>query len=380
MNKPIDMDDQEIHHIKKLIRETSVEVDLTDRIMASYVQKEAKATRYSRVHQGWRRAMLSIASAFAIVIIVTGTGFISPTLAASIKQIPGMDSIFKLAGDLGLKTADEKGLVTALDAWDTHDGLTLRATAVAFDGTRVSIGLKREFLDHVQSGESLTAAVKDVKLSIGDKNIQTYSPKNTNSVGIFINAAQDQDTAILQFADLKNQGGEAFPDTFVLSLDFTVSGVQDPFKLTIPVAINTENNRVLNPAIQRKYEDLNLTLEKIEFTPITTNLTTRIELPEGMKIVELQSSQDSIGYDLFDETGKKIKLISGNGWSAENGNVLITDTRFEPFEFIPTSLTLKPYKYIYKDNDSNLFQLDPDGHVKVEYIPELEITLPVVSQ
>ncbi|MFC3749945.1 DUF4179 domain-containing protein [Paenibacillus sp. GCM10012306] len=380
MNKSIDMDDQEIYHIKKMIRETSVELDLTDRIMESFMPKRTKATGHSRLHQGWRRAMISIASVAAIVIIVTGTGFISPTLAASIKQIPGMNSIFKLAGDLGLKMADEKGLVTVLDTGATHDGLTLRATAITFDGTRVSIGLQREVLDHVQSAESLLAAIKNVELAIDDKDIQTYSAAGYNDVGIFINPTQDQNTAILQFADLKNQGGQALPDTFKLSLELTLSGAQEPFKLTIPVTINTENNLVLNPAIQRKYENINLTLDKIEFTLITTNLTTRIELPEGMKIAELQSSQGMIGYDLFDETGKKIKLISGNGWNAENGNVLITDTRFEPFESIPKSITLKPYKYIYKDNDSYLFQLDADGHVKVEYIPELEITLPVVAQ
>lgn len=375
MNRHLDMDDKEIFHIKKLIRETPVDVDLTERI----VERTNIKTAY-RQHREGRRGLIAVASAVAIFILITSTGFISPTMAAAIKQIPGMDSIFKFAGDLGLKTADEKGLMTKLDITDTHDGLTLKATALSFDGTRVSIGIERKFSDNELPKESLLQTIQDVELSINGESIKTYSSSGNNSIGVFFSPTQNQDMAILEFSDLKNQGGRSFPNKFELSLDFTVSKFQDQFKLIVPVEMNTENNLVLTPSIQRNYENIDLTFERIEFTPITTNLTTQIKLTDDKKISEFQNSKDLIGFDLFDENGKKINLISGNGWNADNGNVLITDTRFEPFESIPKAITIKPYKYIYKENSLNEFMLDADGQVKVEYIPELEITLPIISK
>ncbi|MNE57170.1 hypothetical protein D3C80_1521200 [compost metagenome] len=55
------------------------------------------------------------------------------------------------------------------------------------------------------------------------------------------------------------------------------------------------------------------------------------------------------------------------------------DTRFEPFVDRPESVTIKPYHYVYKENSNTEFQLGEDGHVKVQYIPELEMTVPVTT-
>ncbi|OAB76995.1 DUF5643 domain-containing protein [Paenibacillus crassostreae] len=161
-------------------------------------------------------------------------------------------------------------------------------------------------------------------------------------------------------------------------MDLEVSGIQDPFKLNIPVEMNTKNNVVLTPSISRKYENINLKLEKIELTPITTNLTTRLEVPKNMKISSLEP-RNSIGYHLFNEQGEQVHITGGQGSSATNGNVLIMDTRFEPFASIPKSITLKPYHHVYKDNTTE-FEMGADGHIKVEYIPELEITIPVTPK
>jgi hypothetical protein len=76
----------------------------------------------------------------------------------------------------------------------------------------------------------------------------------------------------------------------------------------------------------------------------------------------------------------QVRLIGGTGLSARNGNVLTMDTQFEPFDSIPKSITIKPYKHIYKDDSISEFQLDSEGYVKIEYIPELEITLPTTSK
>ncbi|MHA0856401.1 DUF4179 domain-containing protein [Paenibacillus sp. CMAA1364] len=380
MNSHTDLEDDKMIRLKKLIVETPVEIDLTDRIMERYEKENMKMLTDTHQRKGWRRAMIATAAAIIIFTVVTATGFISPTMAASIKRIPGMDSIFQLAGDLGLKAADENGLFTVPNASDTHDGLTIQATAVSFDGTRVSIGIERDVSDNLSSEETLIESIKDVNLSIKGESSTLYSTTSGgNRTGVVMDPSPDANSLILGFSDLRNQGGETFPQKFEISLNLEVSGIQEPFQLNIPVEMNTQNNVVLIPSINRKYEEINLKLEKIEFTPITTNITTRIELHEDMKISSLYP-RNSIGYHLFNEQGEQVHITGGQGSSAMNGNILIEDTQFEPFESIPKSITLKPFHYVYKDYPANVNEIGEDGHIKVEYIPELEMTLPVTSE
>lgn len=363
MNIPIEQEDEQMMRLKKLIRETPVEVDLTNRIMESYTNNHMQTHRVTRQRKGFRRALIIMTLAVSMLIVVTATAFISPTMAESLKQIPGMNHVFQFANDLGLNIAYDKGLFTQIDASDTHDGLTIKATAVSFDGTRVSVGIENKFSDDSVTNK---LQINDVDMFINGESINSYSPSGS-STGVFMFPIPDKDMMILEFGDIKNQGGRSFAENFELSLVLAVSGIEDPFKLKMPVEKNTEDSLVLTPSLDRNYENINLKFEKIEFTPITTILTTRVKLPDNMK---------SIGYDLFDDKGNKVNLIYENGWSDTDGSI-ITDTRFEPFESKPSSVTLKPYKYVYEESSDNLFQLDADGDIRKEYIPELEITLPI---
>lgn len=372
------IEDDNLRRIEEMIRETPAEVDLTRRIMERYEQNKTTVERAARPRrQVWRKTAVAAAAAVLILTAITGTGLISPAAAETLKQIPGMERVFQLAGDLGLKIADERGLYSDPKASDTHDGMTVAATAVTFDGTRVSIGIEGEAIESGASlrTEPLLEGMNDVELSIDGQPLNTYAPDGS-SIGPFLFPVPDSDKLVLEFADLRNQGGQAFPQHFNLALSFKLTGITGQFKLNIPVALNTYNNVVITSAGSRNYGSLQLQVDKIELTPVTTNITTRLEL-DGMTVSELYSSRNTIGYDVFDDQGNQLQLLSGNGSSATGGSVLIMDTRFEPFAARPKSITIKPYHYVYKVNSTNEFQLGEDGHVKVDYIPELEMTVPV---
>lgn len=378
MKSHTDSQEDEIMKLKRLILETPVEINLTDQIMQRYGENNINIRKDNRrYHKGWKKMWISIASSIIFLTIITGTAFISPTMAESIKQIPGLNSIFKFANDLGLKVADEKGLFNKIDVSDTQHGLTMRATAVSFDGTRVSIGIERESLDNSHLG---LVEVDNLELFINGNSIKTYAGSEDNNVSIFMSPIQNKDAMILEFVDLKNQGGKVFPKKFELTLNFTIPGIKEGFKLDIPVEINTENNLVLTPNISRKYDDIDFKLDKIEFTPVTTNLTTQIKIPNDKKISQLYKSNESIGYDLYDENGEKIQLVSSNGWSSTGSNIQISDTRFVPFKSAPKFIIIKPFIYLYKENNKNEFLLDENGNIKVKYIPELQITLPITTK
>ncbi|MGW8958213.1 DUF4179 domain-containing protein [Paenibacillus sp. NPDC055715] len=376
MNIPLKPEDKEIEHLQKLIRNTPIQVDLMDKTMERFEKVGTRRYKRSNTRPKRTRNTIIVTSAMLAMtfMLVVGTGFISPTMAASIRQIPGMNSIFQLAGDLGLQTADEKGLLSKPNLSDTHDGLTLSVPEVMFDGTRVSIALERQTTDKRFLNETVSSLINDVTLTINGKEINSYAPANTsNSIDPYMIPGKNSNSTIIQFSDLRNQGGKSFPDKFNLTLSMPVSGIQQPFKISIPVEKNTKNNLVLMPSISRDYGDIHLKLEKIEFTPITTNITTRIVLPEHSKI----SSLPFLSYELFDEKGTSSKLIGASGWSATDDNVLVTDSQFEPFKSIPKSITIKTYKNIFKKEDKSQFELDKKGNEIIEYFPKLEFTLPI---
>ena len=61
-----------------------------------------------------------------LVSLLFITSFISPTMAATLKQVPVLSSIFRLAGDLGLQMADEKGLSTKPQTSVTGQGVYIK--------------------------------------------------------------------------------------------------------------------------------------------------------------------------------------------------------------------------------------------------------------
>ncbi|MBP1308100.1 hypothetical protein JOD82_001115 [Paenibacillus sp. 1182] len=376
MSTHLNPEDKEIEHLQKLIRNTPLQVDLIDRTMERYSTMKTRRykrsnSRSKRVRNTFLGTSAALVMAFALVV---STGFISPTMAASLKQIPGIDSIFQLAGDLGLQTADEKGLVSKPNLSDTHDGLTLSVPEVMFDGTRISIALERQTTDKRFLNTELPLLLDDLILSINGEDIHSYAPANTsNSIDPYTIPGKNSNSTIIQFSDLRNQGGKPFPDKFNLTVSMPVSGIKQPFKIEIPVEKNTKNNFVFTPSLKRKYSNIDYTLEKVELTPITTSITTRIKLPTNSKI----SSLPFLEYEIYDDKGKQLKSISSNGWSATDGNVLITDSRFEPFTSLPKSITIKVDKVILRKDDKSKFELDKDGNPKIEYFPDLEITYPI---
>lgn len=368
--------DSEINQLEELIRETSVEVNFTNRIMEQIETRSTKSFRSikTRKKSGPNKIIIMMSTVVAAFVFMMGGSFISPTMAVSIKQIPGMASIFMLAGDFGLKTADEKGLVTKLSVGDTHNNLTLNVPVVMYDGTRVSIGLEHETSESEFSNKPLGELISSVDLAIDGRPIQSFAPDNSNSIGIYQHPGKDRNSVILEFSDLRNQGGKLFPDEFNLNLMVTVDGIKDPFEIVIPVKKNIDDYLVMQPNISRKYENLNFTLEKFESTPITASITTRIDLPLNSK---LTAPLLTMGVDIIDDKGNKLKMLSGNGWNETDGNYLVSDYRYQPFESTPEYITIKPYILLYQDKSNGVLQLDKDGNAKIKYIPELEITLPI---
>ncbi|KOS60702.1 DUF5643 domain-containing protein [Lysinibacillus sp. FJAT-14222] len=378
MNTRSKQEDKELDQLERFIRETPMEIDLVNRTMNKYESSRyTKQPESSRTSKKIRQRVIMIAASTAMIFsLILVTSLVSPTLAATIKQVPVLSSIFKLAGDLGLQTADEKGLSTKLNTSATHDDFTLNVSEVVYDGTRVSIAIERLHTEGELSKETLIDRISNIEFFINGDPRSSFAPDPENAMnGFNIYSGKDNDSAIIEIVDERNQGGRPFPEQFDLTLSTTITGIQDPLKIEIPVKNKIEDTVTLQPNVSRQYDNIHFTIEKIQLTPITTNITTRPILTDNSPIAEL-----AMGIDVVDEQGHKLKLIGGLGSYESNGSDMIMDHRYTPFESIPKTITLKPYIHLFKEYPKGEYQMDENGEPKIQYIPELEVTLPINSQ
>lgn len=377
MNTRLKRKDKELDQLEleRLIRETPVEIDLVNRTMHKYtsspsINHSGNVRASKTIRKRLFRITASVTMIFSLIII---TCLISPTMAATMKEVPLLSSVFKFTRDLGLHAADEKELSTKLNTSVTHEGYTLNVTEVVYDGIRVAIGIERLPKEGENSKESLSDQISKIELLLNGKPLD-----HTNFSDIVGQPSKDNNSAIFEFADLRNQGGEPFPKQFNLTLSATITGISEPFKMDIPVS-DIGNYVKLQPNISRKYKNNQFTIEQIMLTPITTSITTRIALLDKSTTVD---SRGGISIDVFDEQGHKLKISSGNGRRETNEGTsdLIEDLRLHPFETLPKAITIKPYTHLYDSYPDGLFKLDKNGDPIVQYIPELEITIPINSQ
>jgi len=325
------------------------------------------------------RSMLLVISAAVIMgICVIGSGFISPAMADSLKQIPLVSGIFKLAGDLGLKAAEEKGLVTKVNHSDTHDGVTLSVPQVMYDGNRVSIAIQREaqgitsYLigSYVTPEDIVIFEPEGTKGTLKDTNISIDG--KTYGSGFYMKGGADHNSVIIDFLSNKGPDYSPLPSEFELTLEITLEGINTPYIINIPVKNTLKNSIVLTPDVTKSHDYVTITLKKVELSPVATRLAFVLEgtsrkIPEKYKYVG--SSMLSLSYDVFDDQGRELKELSSQGGYAYK------DLLYEPLNTTSTFFTIKPYTHVYKDKKAGEFLFDMDGWPIKDYVKELEMKI-----
>lgn len=364
--------EDEIKRISAQVRNLSLHKDFTEPIMSElYIQQQkrhlVKHNHLSRIknrHKTWLLASLSTAAG----VILIASLFTSSSMAASLQQFPVLQSIFRLAGDLGLYHAANENLSDHPNAVASIGDITVTVPEVVYDGNRVSLSLIRAAGS--SASMSLRDQISDIDIWVDDVNVQ--ASESENHIPIFSFPGADDNSAIIEFVDLGNQGGESFPDQFELTLHLSMSGFKDPLSLSVPVTMTSGDHIEIEPSISKDDGDLTFSLKRIELTPITTNITTAISLPEG---VAYDAITNGIAFDVLDEKGNKLQILTGNGHNEAGSNTFISDMRYQPFSGIPERIILRPYKYVYSDSTKTTFAKDEEGNIIVEYLPQLDIEI-----
>ncbi|KTD88690.1 DUF4179 domain-containing protein [Paenibacillus etheri] len=351
--------EQRIEEMPELVR---VRMDQTYQMLSSVPPKPVSVKKKSR----WlRNVMITTASVAAGGVIFISLGFISPAMAQTLKQIPFVDSVFRLAGDLGLQTANEKGMTAAVHQTVTHQGVTLSVSELMYDGSRLSLVLTRDmpedanetFYDLWGSEKGPEGLVNNIDFFINGEPVNT-------SWGISSGGDQAPDSLIVTTFE-----SVEVPDEFDFSMVVRIAKLNQDFEFNISVKKNNTNSIVLTPAEMKTHDHIHMKIKRIELSQTTTRLVVEIRGEPGEYVREFQQKIPdkykitgflNIDFDLTDEQGRTPAFIGGSG--SGEGDYLSYTTMFEPMEATPKTVTVKPY---IRSRENKV------------YIPELEFTVPV---
>lgn len=366
--KAIDLEKQLDMEMSKMGGKRTMPDQVRQRLEETYAHIEAglpgmgqtaELKRRKKTARPWGKFTVAAASAAVLSACILGTAFVSPTMAQSLKQVPGMGHVFNLIGDLGLQTADEKGILQTTLAEASQENTKLKISGIVFDGARLSMALERE--GDAEASEPLAVQLAKTELLVDGKPLEA----KPGSLGGPIGSAN---ATVMNFTDIKGM-----PDQFDLTVKLYLQGNEKPFELVTPVTKTAGQNVVLKPGAQAENEVLRLRVDKVEITPSTVAVeTTYTQLVDKLpaNYVDPVTSVQAFDYDITDGQGRALEFISGQGETLAANQPRELRTLFTPFGEVPEKVVIKPY--VYKHSS--------DGGVQKEYLSELELSLPVTTK
>ncbi|SFS72933.1 DUF4179 domain-containing protein [Paenibacillus sp. 453mf] len=329
-------------------------------------QKQATTRRRSST---LRRAGLTAAAAGILGIGIFASGFVSPVMAASIKSIPIIGSIFSIIEtDSGLRAGGELGFATSVNNEVTYKDVKLEVTETLYDGTRAAFivnvtapNLVNGTYDTGSKKMKLSSAIENVALTI--KGQTEGEQAAVLQGGIFYGGAGEAHPNTLVFEQvLDSSDTNTLPDRFTSKVSIKLDGIDQEFTVDVPFEKNNTEAITLNSNTAVTKEDLTFSVASVSVSPITTRLTTSIALNRTSSLTQQEEERlRKVGVAVYDDQGRRLTALSGDG--VYEGNRLIFDRRYASMSGESKYLVIKPF--MIKDDFAEEVQED-------QFIAELE--------
>ncbi|WP_172193672.1 DUF4179 domain-containing protein [Saccharibacillus qingshengii] len=300
-------------------KETSAAAATMTGRSASSGRIEAAHTR-RRLGTGLRRTAAVAASAFVLSAGLFASGFVSPAMADTIRDIPVIGSLFsKMEGDAGLRTAGERSqgmLVEASAA--ASDGVRMNVRETIFDGTRLAFAVDLT-VPGIPNAGKLEEYMQSVNVNldgIGDLDgvfYNTPEDKGGDTYGVLMNLPLN--------ADQIRQLGDRFEGKVSISL----VGQPQPLSVTVPFErIDAGRELHLSPGPSASDERYALIIDTLDVTASTVQLGTSLSLRDpAASIAEQEKWLLGSAYDIVDDQGQVLDVVGGEG-SLEDGAMTYT--------------------------------------------------------
>lgn len=353
----------------KSTENTSMSTLVRSRLDETYAAlPERPAVQNERAPRQRLRKTASVAAATILLgATVFASGFVSPVMAKSLKQIPMVGSLFSsIEADLGLRAAGEQGLAAKVNAGVSYQDVKLDVTETVYDGTRAVFllhvaapNVKDGMFDTGKEAVKLSNAIDSIVFKVNGQEINGVNYASAGAANpnllVFENVlpAVDQNEATL------------IPDNFHAEVLVKLVGIDHEFILDVPFQKTTKDIINLNPTASQSSDQGSLTVSEVNVTPVTTRLVTTIKL--GKPLSE-QLSHTRIA--VYDDQGRQLPALNGEGTLEENS--ISFDGRFASTGKTKY-LIVKPF--VYEDDFSEKVRED-------QFIEglELKIDLPPQSE
>ena len=382
---------QKMEHIRQTIQNHEMPVDsfsnsIMKRIGDENMEKRSSTKRENRF---LKKTLVAASTAAALGLGIIGSGFVSPVMADTLKQIPVVGSIFKDIDDKGLNVAEEKGLSTTPNQSVTHDGVTLTITDAYYDGSRLALAIEREGIenDKMMAEQIIEPIVFDPAVEkqhakitlneserglLGSAVVKLPNGENLESqMSSFGNVEGKKNTILCDYRNLFNM--EALGDEIELSVSVPVTQIAEPFEFKVSLKKVTEGIIKLDLNQTKKTQEFSYTIKKLELTPATS----RLIVNEEGKIPSVKEEEgygtSEMFYEIVDDQGNA--FFSRGMFNLPATTHPIVDKDFGPFPQTPKTITVKPFTYSIDKNHEAL--RDDEGKQVKHYYPELEQTIQV---
>jgi hypothetical protein len=353
----------------QIIRETDISI--------SPIQRK---TNVSRTFNKW---WVSTAAAAILGVTLIASGFVSPAMADTLKQIPVLGQIYSLwgenNGDSGVQQAED--FITNVNQSVTHGKVTMNIPTLLFDGTRILMNITTPGNSLASEPNSPPSDANKGAVDV-DKFEVLYKGQPLSWDYEFMDGETASSLMVQVTSTTSINQTVQFPDQFDLTVNVTLKGYDVPFQFVLPITKSTPVT-VLTSEETNHHDNINLQISKLEITPITTQVSVEYKTKPGQSIEEMLASIPSkykganggiiaLQYDIVDEHGVQLKPIGAHPIS-ESYNI-----RFEPFKTLPSTVTIKPYLVVSEGQApaGAIGRVEVKNMVK-EYIPELETVFSV---
>jgi len=300
--------------------------------------------RSSRLNTGMRRTAAATIAAGVLGITVFASGFVSPAMADSLRNIPLVGSLFSsIEADMGLRTAGEEGLTKIVNSNVSYEDVKLEVLETVYDGTRAAF-LVHFTAPNLNQGEYDNG--KDiVQLSNGIDNVFFNVQGTGQDSGLFYSSVGDAQPNTLLFEQVipSSPGTAPLPDQFEAQITLTLQGIDHEFKLDVPFIKSTDHIRHVLPNASVSNELFTAAVTEAQVTPVTTRLSTVISLNNKSSLTTTDQQQlRQIGFAIYDDQGRQLTALNGEG--KYEGNQLKSERIYASTSGDSKYLIVKPFE------------------------------------
>lgn len=313
------------------------------------------------------------------VAALLGTGALGSNLpAAAAPQLDGINE----------KTAIEQGYLYKPNLSVKHDGITLKLEEVKFDGSTLSILVKREGanLDGTVSPYlSMDALKENPNNEFVKQNAVPEKDQKKGYIKLKPEVLVDGEPIKLNsasFSGTKNEfyyvaKGVKAPEKFELTITAEVTKVSEPFELKVPIELKSKP-LVIKPEASKTSGKFSYTVKQLELTPFSTRLILDSQGPIPASAEQTGKYHASmVYYEIVDDKGKVVEPERIEFYNKKPETKYHVDKFYSPINDKAASITIKPYTYTVNSKDWSKLGEKKGSEGTKTYLKDLQVTIPI---